>query len=286
MEAFVAERATSGTRGFLALRQNRTQAKAPLKLNRHRNRHEHSTDLRRFARVMGRLLRIVVLVVLGLVLLPYAVTPLYLLINPVSTPMLFRWVTGQRMARTFVPLDAMTPSLPLTVLTAEDARFCRHIGVDWKEMSDAMERAEELGDIRGASTITQQTAKNLFLWGGRSFVRKALEFPLALWIDLILPKRRILEIYLNIAEWGPNGEFGAEAGSRRAFGKSARDLSAREAALMAAILPNPIRRSAGAPRAGVQRLAGIYQSRAANSPAVGACLYLRRTPSVSRSIPL
>jgi monofunctional biosynthetic peptidoglycan transglycosylase len=235
---------------------------------------------------MRRLLRIAVLVVLGLLLLPYALTPLYLLVDPIPTPVLFRWATGQRVARAFVPLHAMAASLPITVLTAEDARFCRHIGVDWKEMSDAMERADELGDIRGASTITQQTAKNLFLWGGRSFVRKALEFPLALWIDLILPKRRILEIYLNIAEWGPDGEFGAEAGARRAFRKSVRDLSPREAALMAAILPNPIRRSAGQPRAGVQRLAGIYQSRAANSPGVAACLHIRGIPSLARSIAL
>ena len=79
--------------------------------------------------------------------------------------------------------------------------------------------------MRGGSTITQQVAKNLFLWPGRSWLRKALEFPLALWIDLVLSKRRILEIYLNIAEWGPNGEFGVEAGSRYAFGKSARDLT-------------------------------------------------------------
>ena len=83
-----------------------------------------------------------------------------------------------------------------------------------------------LGEARGASTLTQQTAKNLFLWQGHSFVRKALEIPLALWINLVLPKRRILEIYLNIAEWGPNGEFGAEAGARWAFDKSARDLTA------------------------------------------------------------
>src|SRR6202040_3917651 len=102
---------------------------------------------------------------------------------------------------------------------------------------------DDIGEARGGSTITQQTAKNLFLWPGRSFVRKALEFPLALWIDLVLPKRRIMEIYLNIARWGPNGEFGAEAGARSAFGKSAVDLDRREAALLASILPNPVRRS-------------------------------------------
>jgi monofunctional biosynthetic peptidoglycan transglycosylase len=126
--------------------------------------------------------------------------------------------------------------------------------------------------MRGGSTITQQVAKNLFLWQGRSYVRKALEFPLALWIDLILPKRRILEIYLNIAEWGPNGEFGAEAGTRRAFGKSAQSLSPYEAAVLAAVLPNPISRNARQPGAGLRRLAGLYMGRAGRSPGAAACL--------------
>ena len=103
-------------------------------------------------------------------------------------------------------------------------------------------------------------------------MRKALEFPLALWIDLILPKRRILEIYLNIAEWGPNGEFGAEAGARRAFGKSAQSLSPHEAALLAAVLPNPISRNARQPGAGLRRLAGLYMGRAGRSPEAAACL--------------
>jgi len=105
-------------------------------------------------------------------------------------------------------------------------------------------------------------AKNLFLWPGRSVVRKALELPLAMWIDLVLPKQRILEIYLNIAELGPSGQFGAEAGSMYAFGRPAATLSAREAALLAAILPNPVRRSARNPGPGVRRLAGTYMARA------------------------
>ena len=129
------------------------------------------------------------------------------------------------------------------------------------------------------STITQQTAKNLFLWQGRSFVRKALEFPLALWIDLVLPKRRVLEIYLNIAEWGPNGQFGAEAAARYAFNKSARALSAREAALLAAVLPNPRRRSARQPGPAVRRLAGIYETRGAAQAALAACA---KTASASK----
>ena len=96
-------------------------------------------------------------------------------------------------------------------MVAEDARFCTHRGVDFGELRNAIEDADDLSEMRGGSTIAQQTAKNLFLWPGRSVVRKALEFPLALWLDLVLGKRRMMEIYLNIAEWGPNGEFGAEA---------------------------------------------------------------------------
>jgi monofunctional glycosyltransferase len=105
-------------------------------------------------------------------------------------------------------------------------------------------------------------AKNLFLWPGRSVVRKALELPLAMWIDLVLGKQRVLEIYLNIAELGPSGQFGAGAGAAYAFGRPAAELSAREAALLAAILPNPIKRSARNPGPGVRRLAGIYMTRA------------------------
>ncbi|MET0470710.1 MAG: transglycosylase domain-containing protein, partial [Xanthobacteraceae bacterium] len=137
----------------------------------------------------------------------------------------------------------------------------------------------DISEARGVSTITQQTAKNLFLWHGRSFVRKGLEFPLALWIDLVLPKRRVLEIYLNIAEWGPNGQYGAEAGSRYAFNKSARALNAHEAALLAAVLPNPRRRSAKQPGPAVRRLAGIYEARGA---AQAALAYCAKTVSASR----
>jgi monofunctional biosynthetic peptidoglycan transglycosylase len=185
--------------------------------------------------------------------------------------MLWRRATGARVQRIWVPLAAVAPALPRTVIASEDARFCIHHGIDFGELRAAIEDADDFSDMRGGSTIAQQSAKNLFLWPGRSLVRKALEFPLALWLDLVLGKRRLMEIYLNIAEWGPNGEFGAEAGARHAFGKSARDLNSREAALLAAILPNPRLRSAAHPSPGVRRLAGIYHTRAARSFAAG-CL--------------
>ena len=223
-----------------------------------------------------RLLRWALVVIVILLVLPYLLTPLYRSVNPVSTPMLGRWLTGERVTRSFVPVAQMAPILPRTVIVAEDARFCTHTGIDWQELREAIEEADGIEDMRGGSTITQQVAKNLFLWSGRSVVRKGLEFPLALWIDFVMPKQRVLEIYLNIAEWGPNGEFGVEAGARRAFNKSARNVTAGEAALLAAVLPNPVRRSAGQPRAGLRRIAGIHQSRAAAAPAsIDACVRAR-----------
>jgi monofunctional biosynthetic peptidoglycan transglycosylase len=207
-----------------------------------------------------------------LVLLPYLLAPLYRLVDPVSTPMIARWLLGKRVERIIVPLGRIAPVLPRTVIASEDARFCSHYGVDLAELREALEDADDLSEMRGGSTITQQVAKNLFLWPGRSFVRKALEFPLALWIDWVLPKRRIMEIYLNIAEWGPNGEFGIEAGARHAFNKPASQLTSGEAALLAAMLPNPRRRSAKAPRPSVRRIAGIVQARAARHRSIDACL--------------
>ncbi len=216
-------------------------------------------------------------IVLFLLLLPYLLTPLYLFVRPVSMPMLYRYMTHQPVRQTWLSLEEIAPVLPRTVIASEDARYCQHRGVDWRSLKELLQEADDLEDVRGGSTITQQTVKNLFLWSGRSYVRKALELPLALWANLILGKRRIMEIYLNIATWGPGAEFGAEAGAQRAFKVSARDLDARQAALMASILPNPRRRSAAKPGPGVQRLASIYVARA-NTAGIDSCL--RRAPRV------
>src|SRR6266446_8541879 len=212
-----------------------------------------------------------VLVIALVLLLPYLLVPVYRVINPISTLMLWRSATGARVERSFVPIERMAPSLPATVIASEDGRFCIHRGIDWREIRERLEDVDEINAARAVSTITQQTAKNLFLWPGRSFVRKALELPLALWIDFVLPKRRVLEIYLNIAEWGPNGQFGAEAGSRYAFNKSVHSLNPREAALLAAVLPNPRRRSAKQPGPAVRRLALIYEARGAAQAALAFC---------------
>ena len=154
-----------------------------------------------------------------------------------------RWRGGTQPAyprRDVVAREAISPQLRRAVLAAEDDRFYLHWGFDVEEIGNALERAERGGRLRGASTITQQVAKNLFLWEGRSFVRKGYEAYLTLVLELCLSKDRILDLYLNLAEWG-DGIFGAEAGARRHFGKGARSLSREEAARMAAVLPSPRR---------------------------------------------
>jgi monofunctional glycosyltransferase len=209
-----------------------------------------------------RIARNLLLIVLIVLVLPYLLVPLYRGGHPVSTLMAWRYLAGAPMSRQWIDLGAMSSSLPRSVVASEDAKFCSHHGIDWDALREVMDDAEDGEVTRGGSTITQQVAKNLFLWQSRSVVRKALEFPLALWIDWVLPKPRILEIYLNIAELGPSGQFGAQSGAIYAFGHGASALSPREAALLAAILPNPIRRSARNPGPGVRRLAGIYVARA------------------------
>src|SRR2546430_5757495 len=133
------------------------------------------------------------LAILVVVLLPYLLVPLYRTLNPVSTLMLWRWATGARVERSFVPIERMAPALPITVIASEDGRFCSHRGIDWKEIRDRIDDADDISEARGVSTITQQVAKNLFLWQGRSFLRKAPEAPLAKWIDVVLPQRPLLQ---------------------------------------------------------------------------------------------
>lgn len=200
-------------------------------------------------------------------LLRYALIGLLLLIGynsflpPVSTLMVAEALSGGRVTRDFVPLRQISPQLVRAVLVAEDGRFCRHHGIDWKAMHGAVRQATRDADgAPGASTITMQTVKNLFLWGGRSYARKTLELPLALLLDAIWPKRLILQSYLNIAEFGP-GIFGVEAAARHYFGVSAAALNARQAALLAATLPNPKRRDPRQPSGYHQRYASSIESR-------------------------
>ncbi|MGL4727320.1 MAG: monofunctional biosynthetic peptidoglycan transglycosylase [Bosea sp. (in: a-proteobacteria)] len=185
---------------------------------------------------MMRLLRFALagLVALGLIWLALVIA--HVVIAPSSTLMLGRGLTGQNVERRWVPLAAMSPELARAVIASEDQRFCQHWGVDFGALREVLN--DEDGPSRGASTITMQVVKNLYLWPGRSYFRKALEIPMALMVDLVWSKRRVMEVYLNVAEWG-DGVFGAEAAARRFFDKSASGLNAAEAARLAAALPNP-----------------------------------------------
>ncbi|RVM63214.1 monofunctional biosynthetic peptidoglycan transglycosylase, partial [Sinorhizobium meliloti] len=142
----------------------------------------------------------------------------------------------------------------------------------WAQMRGVVEDALDGEQTRGASTIPMQTVKNLFLWNGRSFVRKAMELPLAIAADFAWSKRRLMEIYLNVAEWG-EGIYGIEAAARHHFGVSAAKLSRRQAALLAVSLPNPIDRTAGKPGRGLRRLAAVIERRAGRSGGYSTCLY-------------
>lgn len=191
---------------------------------------------------MRRLIGYAVLALLAYPVLVVGLALAYIRLPPVSTLMLGRWVTGRSVERSYVAISSINPILPALAVASEDARFCLHGGVDWAALRDVMDSSEDAGPNRGASTITMQIAKNLFLWPGRSYIRKAMEIPIALVLDLIWSKRRTMEIYLNVAEWGPDGVFGAEAAARRHFKKTAASLGRREAALLVAALPNPILR--------------------------------------------
>jgi monofunctional biosynthetic peptidoglycan transglycosylase len=172
---------------------------------------------------------------------------------PASTLILGQRLAGTPITQRWVPLERISPNLISAVVLSEDGAFCRHHGVDWGELKEAIESAND-GIARGGSTISMQVVKNLFLWPSRNYIRKALEIPLTYVIEAAWSKQRILEIYLNIAEWGP-GIFGAEAAARYHFRKSAATLNPREAALLAVSLPNPFDRQAGRPGPGTARLA-------------------------------
>jgi monofunctional biosynthetic peptidoglycan transglycosylase len=149
-----------------------------------------------------------------------------------------RHIQGQELRQDWVRIEQISDELVLAVIAAEDNKFCRHIGFDFGEMKAAWEDAKRGEGLRGASTISQQTVKNVFLWPGRGPVRKLAEAGLTFPFELLYSKRRIMELYLNVAEWG-DGIFGAEAAAQARFGKPATELTAREAALLAAVLPSP-----------------------------------------------
>ena len=152
--------------------------------------------------------------------------------------------TTYRKAYMFVPIEQISPAVQHAVVAAEDARFFQHHGFDWKQVQIAVEDDLDSGKSRGASTITQQLAKNLFLTTSRSFIRKAIEFTIVPIAELLLSKKRILELYLNVIEWGP-GVYGAQASARYYYHVSARQLTRDQAIALASILPAPLRRKPG-----------------------------------------
>ena len=183
--------------------------------------------------------RIVLGGLLAILLTPVALLLIYRQLDPPITPlMLIRLIEGEGLTKTWVPLADISPHVPRAVIALEDNNFCEHHGFDWGEIFEALSEYYKGERLRGASTISMQTTKNLFLWPQRNLLRKVAEAPLTLIMEALWDKQRIIEVYLNIVEWGP-GVYGVEAAAQAHFRKPARRLTPREAALLAAVLPNP-----------------------------------------------
>jgi monofunctional biosynthetic peptidoglycan transglycosylase len=210
-------------------------------------------------RLLRRLLLWPLYIVLGYWLFALIV---YRFFNPPLTPlMVLRSIENHTLVQhDSVRLGQISPVMVRAVIAAEDSRFCQHHGIDFDAVGDAFADYESRGRLRGASTITMQVARNVFMWNGGGAVRKIIEAPLALLLDAVWPKRRIIEVYLNIAEWG-DGVFGAEAAARIHFHKPASSLTAKEAARLAAVLPNPIRWNAARPTPYINQRTSIIQNR-------------------------
>ena len=187
------------------------------------------TILRLIAKALGAFIALTLVLVVAFKWIPV----------PVTATML---MDDKGITKDWESLDNIDRNLVSAVIAAEDSRFCEHYGFDAEAIEQAMRENAEGGRMRGGSTISQQTAKNVFLWQGGGFFRKGLEAWFTFWIETIWGKRRIMEVYLNVAETGI-GTYGAEAGAQRYFGHSATRLSADEASRMAAALPSPKKRS-------------------------------------------
>ena len=203
---------------------------------------------------------------------PYYLTCLYVLIDPPISAFMVRYaLSGHRFEYKWRDLGRISPYLVRQVIASEDGRFCSHRGVDWNALDHAAGAFADGHAKGGGSTIPMQAAKTLFLWNRPAFLRKPLELPLAMYMDRVLGKERLMEIYLNIVEWAP-GVYGAEAAARYHFGKSAADLDPQEAAQLAAALPNPKRRDAGNPGPRTSALARKLEARAERAPRAAACV--------------
>jgi monofunctional biosynthetic peptidoglycan transglycosylase len=241
------------------------QAVAGERPRRRTKRRQRHPWLRRTARILLFLAAAILLSIIA-----------FRFINPPTTAvMAINKLKGGTIRHQWVPLEDMSRQLPLAVIASEDGRFCLHWGVDWGAVREAIKEGDGFADFRGASTIPMQTAKNLYLWNGRSYVRKALEVPLAYLMSLVWPKERMMEVYLNVAQFGP-GTFGVEAASRRYFGKSAAQLSRREAVLLAVALPRPGVRNPARPNATMLRIANKVERRMPIIAARSGCVLPHR----------
>ena len=209
--------------------------------------------------------------------LPLALTVIYAVIDPPALPVLRHADAGEPVAQEWRRLAEMSPDLVQAVIMAEDARFCLHYGIDLRQLRAVVREAMRGEAPRGASTITMQVVKNLFLWPERSYLRKAIETPLALWMDLVLSKDRILEIYLNIAQWGP-GVYGAEAAARYHFSKSASAISGQDAVALATVLPAPSVRDPERPGRRQRAVMAHVSRELERAPWVFTCLDERLRP--------
>ena len=209
----------------------------------------------------ARLGRIALYLLLAVLALPVMPILAYRFVPPPITPlMIIRAIGGAPLQQRFVPLARISPALIRAVIASEDEKFCRHHGFDWDEIANAWQNWRAGHAMRGASTISQQTAKNLFLWPGRSLLRKGAEAYLTGLIELFWTKPRIMELYLNVIEWG-DGIYGAEMAARTHFGKSAAALTVHDAALLAAVLPNPRHWSPDEPSAYIAERAALIRER-------------------------
>jgi monofunctional biosynthetic peptidoglycan transglycosylase len=220
----------------------------------------------RYRRILRRRgwLRRAILFGFALAAAPLVLTLVYIapIFHPLSTLMLKDLALLRGYDRQWVEIEDVAPVMLHSIIMSEDGQFCTHHGIDWRELSGVIDDALDGEASRGASTITMQTVKNLYLWQRPlGTLRKAIEIPYAFYVDLVMSKRRIMEIYVNIAEWGP-GIYGVEAAAQHHFGRSAGNLTRRQAALLTAALPNPILRNPGKPSSGLRRIANRIERRA------------------------
>ncbi len=234
-------------------------------------------------RIVGWIVKLVLIFLIGSVLWVLA----YRFINPpITATMLGDLLGGRGAARDWMPIERIDRDMVRAAIAGEDSKFCAHDGFDFDAIEEAMQRNASGGRIRGGSTISQQTAKNAFLWQGGGYVRKGLEAWFTLLTEAMWPKQRIMEVYLNLAETGI-GTYGVNAGSQRYFGHDASAMSRTEAARIAAVLPLPKKRGAVTPKGFTRRYGGTISARigAVARDGLDACVYQGITPPRDKAPP-